>query len=111
VAIPCPNSNAIAPFDSRTCNPNGIVPAMRTKYVHQSSCEPRAKNSITVTFSSNAPLTKQCQHPCLEQAKITIKGLSWYSMDWALGQLELLVEYLNENPNEDNAWAHSMLST
>jgi len=87
VAIACPNRTAGDAFDRRECPANGIVPAMGVKYVSQSSCTPGAKNTITVTFASNVPLAKTCQHPCLPEAKITIRGLKGFSEDWANGML------------------------
>jgi hypothetical protein len=93
VAIACPNHTADDAFDSRECPANGIVPAMGVKYVSQSSCARLAKNTITVTFASNVPLAKTCQHPCLPNAKITIRGLKGLSKDWAMGELGTQAEY------------------
>jgi hypothetical protein len=112
VAIPCPNRTASAPFDNRTCPPNGVVPALHVKYVHQSNCDTNARNTITVTFSSNVPLARQCQHPCLGQAEITLSGLSGYSMPWATGSLTPPIEYLSKKPDGEEgrfAWAASLV--
>ena len=105
VGIACPNHTAPSAFDSRECPENGIVPAMNIKYVYQSNCEPGARNTITVTFASNVPLGKTCQHPCLPDAKITLRGLKGFSMDWATGSLTPESEY---GVGRKNAWAASL---